>query len=189
MRPITASGTGVISRYSEFIDPYLPTARQIAVHNYRHFCLYRYGSGCSSFREEEYLKWRHRFLSRSMNTLSPFLSIHSSCDEALQLAKKQLSQAGLRPVQTFDLQTARLGPHDCSCPHHGTDECDCQMIVLLVYGEMAEPATLILHGNDGQTWVSVSDIPSQQTDKKLMASIRQAFKSLSSAGAKSEPGK
>jgi hypothetical protein len=54
------------------------------------------------------------------------------------------------------------------------------MVVLLVYGEVAEPVTLILHGNDGQTWVSVADSPSQQTDKKLITSIRQALERPSS---------
>jgi hypothetical protein len=110
-----------------------------------------------------------------MNTLSPFLSVQYSCDQALQLTKKQLSQAGLRPVQTFDLHAARLGLHGCACPNHGTDECDCQMIVLLVYGEADEPVTLILHGNDGKTWISVTDNPLQRTDKKLMTNIRQAL--------------
>lgn len=127
--------------------------------------------------EGESLKWRHLFLSRSMNMLSPFLSIHSSCAKALQLTKKQLSQTGLHLVQTFDLHAARLGTHDCSCPNHGTDKCDCQMIVLLVYGETAEPATLILHGNEGQTWISVTDNPLQRADKKLMTSIRQVLES------------
>jgi hypothetical protein len=112
-----------------------------------------------------------------MNTLSPFLSIPSSCEAALQLTREQLSQAGLRLVQTFDLHTARLGLHDCPCPSHGTRQCDCQLIVLLVYGEAAEPATLILHGNDGQTWVSMIDSPWQRTDKELIACIRQALES------------
>jgi len=110
-----------------------------------------------------------------MNTLSPFLSISSPCDEALKITKRQLSQAGLRPVQTFDLHAARLGLDDCPCPNHGTDKCDCQMIVLLVYGEKAEPITLILHGNDGQTWVSAAESPSQRADKKLITSIRQVL--------------
>src|SRR5512134_46282 len=116
-----------------------------------------------------------------MTTLSPFLSINSSCDQALQMTKALLSQAGLSAVQTFNLNTARLGVHNCSCPNHGTEACDCQMIVLLVYGEAAEPATLILHGNDGQTWVSVTDDPAQRTDKKLMTSIRHVLDSQVSA--------
>jgi len=112
-----------------------------------------------------------------MNSFSPFLSIDSSCDETLQLTTKQLLKAGLRPVQTFDLHTARLTLHNCSCPNHGTEDCDCQMIVLLVYGEVAEPATLILHGNDGKTWVSVTDGPLYRANTKLMTSIRQALES------------
>ena len=109
-----------------------------------------------------------------MNT-SPFLSINHPCDEALQWTKQQLSQASLRVVQTFDLHTARLALHDCPCPNHGTDECDCQMVVLLVYGKAAEPVTLILHGNGGQTWLSIADNPQQRADAKLINSIRQAL--------------
>ena len=117
-----------------------------------------------------------------MNT-SPFLSINHPSDEALQWTKKQLLLADLRPIQTFDLHTARLALHDCLCPNHGTEECDCQMVVLLVYGKVADvstplntsPATLILHGNDGQTRVSIANDPQQQTDAKLINSIRQAL--------------
>ena len=109
-----------------------------------------------------------------MNT-SPFLSINHPSDEALQLARKQLLQADLHAVQTFDLHTARLAMHDCSCPNHGTDECDCQMVILLVYGKAAEPVTLILHGNDGQTRISIAGDPQLRTDAKLINSIRQAL--------------
>ncbi|MBI5961922.1 MAG: hypothetical protein HY863_00470 [Chloroflexi bacterium] len=115
--------------------------------------------------------------------ISPFLSINHPCDEALQWAMKQLVQADLRPIQTFDLHTARLAMHDCSCPNHGTEECDCQMVVLLVYGKDIDvstplntsPATLILHGNDGQTWVSIANDPQQRADVKLIHSIQQAL--------------
>ncbi|MDO9128511.1 MAG: hypothetical protein Q7U34_01465 [Anaerolineales bacterium] len=110
-----------------------------------------------------------------MNTLSPFLSINCSCDEALQWAKKQFSRTGLRVVQTFDLHTTRLTLEDCPCPHHGTNACDCQMVVLLVYGSAPEPATLILHGNDGQTWLSLIDRPGQQVNKDVTIAIQQAL--------------
>ncbi len=109
-----------------------------------------------------------------MNT-SPFLSINHPCDEALQWTKKQLSQAGLRSMQTFDLHAARAGSHDCSCPNHGTNKCDCQMVVLLVYGKAAEPVTLILHGNDGNTQLSIADDPRQRADTKLIKTIQQTL--------------
>jgi len=114
---------------------------------------------------------------------SPTLSIDSPCDEALQLTKKHLTEAGLRPVQTFDLQRARLIQHGCTCPNHGTADCDCQMIVLLVYGDVAEPATLILHGNDGKTRVSVTDDPLHHSDQELLARIRQVLENQLPAGA------
>ncbi len=108
--------------------------------------------------------------------ISPFLSMSHSCEEALQWSKEQLTQAGLRPVQTFDLHTARAGSQDCSCPNHGTDQCDCQMVVLLVYGNALEPATLILHGSDGQTWFSIVDETSQSTNTTIASAIRNSLK-------------
>lgn len=111
-------------------------------------------------------------------SISPFLSIDSPCDKALQLAKQQLVTAGLRPVQTFDLHGARLIQQGCTCPNHGTDDCDCQMIILLVYGEVAEPATLILHGNNGKTWFSITNNPLHRIDEKLMTSLQQVLARL-----------
>jgi hypothetical protein len=113
-----------------------------------------------------------------MTTLSPFLSIDSSCDQALQMTQTHLSGAGLSGVQTFNLNTARLGLHNCCCPNHGTEACDCQMIVLLVYGETPEPATLILHGNNGQTWISIADSASQRGDPKLVTRIQRALEGV-----------
>jgi len=88
---------------------------------------------------------------------SPFLSVNRSCDEALKWSKEKLMQAGLLLVQTFDLHAARIGLHDCPCPDHGTDECDCQLVILLVYGDTDKPETLILHGNGETTWLSISN--------------------------------
>lgn len=113
-----------------------------------------------------------------MSMLSPFLSINSFCDQALRLTRAKLAQKGFSTVQTFDLNTARLGLHDCGCPNHGTGACDCQMVVLLVYGEAPEPATLILHGNDGKTWISTADTHLPQVNQKLIASIQQALEDL-----------
>lgn len=112
--------------------------------------------------------------------ISPFLSVNYPCDKALRWTKKQLSQAGLRAVQTFDLHSARAGLHDCPCPNHGTEECDCQMVIVLVYGIAEQPATLFLHGNDGQTWLSIADEPRQRADARLVAEIRLALEAADS---------
>jgi len=104
-----------------------------------------------------------------------FLTVDLPCDKALQTAKKKLTLAGLRPLQTFDLHTARHSQHECACPNHGTEDCDCQLVVLMVYGESAEPVSLILHGNDGKTWFSIADSPRQRVDSKLITTIRQSL--------------
>lgn len=91
-----------------------------------------------------------------MNT-PPFSSINYPCDAALHWTREQLTLAGLRSVQTFDLHAVRVGLHDYPCLNHGMDACDCQMVILLVYGESEEPVTLILHGNDGKTWLSIAE--------------------------------
>jgi hypothetical protein len=52
------------------------------------------------------------------------------------------------------------------------------MIVLLVYGEAAAPATLILHGNNGQTWISIADSALQRVDAKFVASIRRVLEGM-----------
>ncbi len=87
----------------------------------------------------------------------------------------QLGQAGLHAVQTFDLQSARHALSECPCPHHDTAECDCQMVVLLVYGEAEKPVTLILHGNQNITWVSFAEGAGQRGDVQLMSVVQAAL--------------
>lgn len=103
--------------------------------------------------------------------ISPFLTVGRTCDQTLPWVQQQLTRAGLRTVQTFDLHAARAALHDCRCPNHGTDQCDCQLLVLLVYGALEEPVSLIMHGNDGQTWISVSE--DVRTDAGLADQIRK----------------
>ena len=45
----------------------------------------------------------------------------------------------------------------------------------MVYGESAEPVSLILHGNDGKTLFPIADSPRQRVDSKLLATIRQSL--------------
>lgn len=111
--------------------------------------------------------------------MSPFLTLSWTCEQTLPWVTQQLHQAGLRSVQTFDLHTARAASHDCECPHHGTDQCDCQMVVLLVYGKVEEPVTLILHGNDGTTWLSI--VASIKPNHDLDEQIRQALENTETA--------
>jgi hypothetical protein len=110
-----------------------------------------------------------------MSTLMPFLVLDQSCDQVLSWINQQLVNVGFRVVQTFDLQVARLAHPDCPCPHHGTDDCSCQMVVLLVYGKQEDPATLVIHGQDGRSWVSLTAPVGKRFNQHLEVMIRRAL--------------
>ena len=93
---------------------------------------------------------------------------------------QRLVSAGLQVVRSFDLKAARAAQVDCACPHHGTVQCDCQMVVLLVYEQDSLPFTLVLHGHDGQTQIAFVDpiekILSAHVAKMVMRVIFQVGK-------------
>jgi len=110
-----------------------------------------------------------------MNQNVQLVTIQANCDEATTQAAQLLSGAGLQVVRSFDLRSARMAHAECTCPHHGTAQCTCQFVVLLVYGQGGAPVTLVAHGHDGQTWLSLVDTPQQPADIKLAAKIAQAL--------------
>jgi hypothetical protein len=110
-----------------------------------------------------------------MNTSSPFLSVDGTCEKTVRWLNERLTTAGLRVLQTFDLHEARLAVGDCPCPHHGTAECDCQMVVQLVYDGGAQPVTMMLHTYDGRTWLSLVDTPGQKAELPIRAAILKAL--------------
>lgn len=107
-----------------------------------------------------------------MSSLLPFLTVNRACEQVDKSVRATLTSAGMQIVQTFDLQIARLAHPDCSCPHHGTEQCSCQLVVLLVYGKQQDPATLVLHGQDGKTWISLATPPETRSRHNLESSVR-----------------
>jgi len=87
----------------------------------------------------------------------PILFLRLPCEEAVLFVVQRMQQAGLTVMRTFDLHETRVEHTGCSCQHHGTDQCDCQMVVLLVYGKDTSPVSLIAHGHSGQTWFSLAE--------------------------------
>lgn len=108
-----------------------------------------------------------------MSSNTAFMMLDKPCDEAVEWVTEQARQAGLEVLRTFDLQMARHTHTSCPCPNHGTDQCDCQMVVLLVYQGHLEPLAIVAHGWEGQTWFSVVDTPQQRADPHLEAVIRR----------------
>jgi hypothetical protein len=107
-----------------------------------------------------------------MSALLPFLALNQNHEQAQAWVKEKLTGSGFRVVPTFDLQVARSAQHECTCPHHGTDECSCQLVVLLVYGKNADPATLVIHAQDGKTWISMATPAETGSRQNLESSIR-----------------
>jgi hypothetical protein len=110
-----------------------------------------------------------------MSALLPFLALDQTCQQVDVWVREELAQAGLRVVPTFDLQIARLAHPDCACPHHGTDACSCQLVILLVYGKQESPATLVIHGQDGKSWISFATPLETHSRQSLESSVRHTL--------------
>ena len=104
-----------------------------------------------------------------------FLSLDSPYDETLRWVTETLKQARLQIAPSFDLRIARSAHPDCPCPHHGSAACDCQIVMLLIYGQDDQPATLVIHGSDGRTQLSLTDFPGQRPSPTLRAAILTAL--------------
>lgn len=111
-----------------------------------------------------------------MNHLTSILTIHKSAELAVAWTIQQLTTHGYQVERTFDLHAARISQVDCSCPYHGTSECTCQMVVLLVYNNGSQPVTVILHGYDGQTSLSLADTGNESMDAKIIQALIPVIK-------------
>jgi hypothetical protein len=118
-----------------------------------------------------------------MPATSPIVILRRPCDDAVAWAANRLEQSGLRPVRTFDLQAARLAHLDCPCPHHGTAQCNCQMVVLLVYQGNNPPATMVVHGSDEISWCYLINTPQQPVGQSLEKNIQKVLNIAIDAGA------
>ena len=111
-----------------------------------------------------------------MSALIPFLTLEQTCEQVQAWVNLELTSAGFRVVQTFDLQVARLAHPDCTCPNHGTDDCNCQMVVLLVYLKKGSPATLVIHGQEGKSWLSLTVPEGRRANQRFETAIQRALR-------------
>ncbi|MCK4821454.1 hypothetical protein KA005_37155 [bacterium] len=91
-----------------------------------------------------------------MSQITPLATFATSHETAISWINQQLITFGLVVRPSFDLQVAKSTHIGCTCPHHGTANCDCQIVVLLVYGEQDEPISLVVHSQDGNTHLSMT---------------------------------
>lgn len=111
-----------------------------------------------------------------MSALIPFLTLDQTCEQVQAWVNQQLTGAGFRVVQTFDLQVARLAHPDCTCPNHGTEDCNCQMIVLLIYQNRSVPATVVIHGQEGKSWLSLAVPEGKRVNPRFETAILRALR-------------
>ena len=103
-------------------------------------------------------------------------AVYLPCNESVAAVRQALSAAGLRVEQSFDLRAALTLVPNCTCPHHGTSLCDCQYNVLLVYRRArSAPVTVVAHGRDNQSWITVSDPPDGRAPAGLSLEIIRAL--------------
>lgn len=110
-----------------------------------------------------------------MSYATPFLFVNKPCDEAVAEVMQQLISANLQVLRTFDLKLSKAALAQCICPNHGTEQCDCQFVVLLVYRDKLPPTSLVAQGQDGKTWFALLDSPEQRAAPRSIAALRKAL--------------
>jgi hypothetical protein len=120
--------------------------------------------------------------------MTELLVLPQDCAAAAVQVTQALAGCGLNVVRSFDLRhvwprtdgvpdtalppkAALVPPAACGCAYHGTAPCDCQMVIMLVYGATGTPATLVAHGHDGVTWFTLVDTPEQRPSPDLATVI------------------
>lgn len=102
--------------------------------------------------------------------------LHGGVDETADSLTRAFEQTALRVYRSFDLRTARSASIGCTYPHHGTADCDCQMVVLLIYSAPNEqPATLLLHGNGERTWIILAEAPERELEETIVAVLEPSI--------------
>jgi hypothetical protein len=119
-----------------------------------------------------------------MYQTSVIVTLQTDSQAAIEQSIRQLDLVGLQVVRSFDLKVARSAHVDCTCPNHGTALCDCQLVVLLVYANQGVPATLVVHGYDGQTQIALVDTPEQRPASQLVDRILQTILPIDEQGRK-----
>lgn len=109
----------------------------------------------------------------------PLAIIETRCSQFVAPFKKALENAGLWIFQSFDLQSMQIMPEGCTCPNHGTNQCTCELIVLLVYQNFGSPISLILDGRDEKTYVYIADdmqnVNKSSLNRSIELAIQKAF--------------
>jgi hypothetical protein len=110
-----------------------------------------------------------------MSHSDPILTLPLDPEMVIAILTQCLQAEGLRVVRTFDLRSACASFPENVCPHHGSSPCNCQLVVLMVYGREPQPASLVIHGHVEQTEVELVQPPTCEIRPEFEASILKAL--------------
>lgn len=110
-----------------------------------------------------------------MNQGTNLLTLNLESKKAVERMIKRLAADGLQVIPSFDLRNAKSIHVGSACSHHGDAECDCQMLVLLVYDDLGVPLTLIVHGKDQKTHFALAQPAEKEYERKLKTKVLQAI--------------
>ncbi len=105
----------------------------------------------------------------------------ASCQQTVSILTATMASHGYRLERSFDLRSALHNHPDCPCPHHGTAQCTCQYMVLLVYEQATSrpPVAISLHECDGITRLRVDAGPfGGALSWSLLAAIDEALNAV-----------
>ncbi len=85
---------------------------------------------------------------------TPLFVVPQNCDQVIDQISQQLASAGFQTFPTFNLKTTLPADRCCDTP---PERCECQVVILLVYGKEDPPFTLSLFGEKGTTTVAMND--------------------------------
>lgn len=115
------------------------------------------------------------------NWTIPLISLAENSEAAVSTVTGRLTASGLGVVRSFDLRSACAAYPNQACPHHGQSECDCQLVVLLVFDPLEQPASVILHTCNGETQVGLAASPIQQPSPRFEKRLRKILQRPKSA--------
>jgi hypothetical protein len=101
--------------------------------------------------------------------------LNTDSETTAQIVTTSLTEKGHRVLRSFDLRAALAAHPDNVCPCHGTTPCNCQFVVLQVYGGAAQPVVIIAHGHDQKTSLQLVSDPLVRSDPNLAVQVMAAI--------------
>ena len=110
-----------------------------------------------------------------MSQESRLISLNLDGNKAVENLSHRLTSDGMHVIRSVELQTALSAHENIPCPHHGLKQCDCQLIVLLVYDHRGSHLKIVAHSKDKKTHFSLIDPPLNDNERKIKSKVLQSL--------------